>query len=90
MDKILIRFPLVGENIFKQLDNKCLSQCKKVDKIWHGFLENGTLIYRRRIQKYSQNLIAFRKDWKLVSKKASVGTQQKVTIALEEFFNFRI
>ena len=57
-----------------------------VDKICNGFLENGSLIHRRRIKKYRQNQIEFKKDWKLVTIKASIDTLQKLAINLEKFF----
>ena len=39
MEEILIRFPAVGENIFKQLDNKDLVVCKTLSKTWYNFLD---------------------------------------------------
>ena len=46
MDKVLIRFPVVGQKIFKQLDDKDIAKSKKVGKIWYDFLANGSLLYR--------------------------------------------
>jgi len=40
MEEILLRFPLIGENIFKKLSNKNLIKCKKVGKTWERFIIN--------------------------------------------------
>ena len=37
MDEVLKRFPVVGQKIFKQLDDKDIAKSKKVGKIWYGF-----------------------------------------------------
>ena len=46
MDEVLIRFPVVGQKVFKQLDDKDIAKCQKVGKIWYNFLDNDSLLYR--------------------------------------------
>ena len=86
MDGIIIRFPIVGQNIFKKLDNKSLANCKLVSKIWQQFLRNDILIYKRKIQKYTTKQIEFRYEWKLVTKKVSSDALKKLATAVEKFF----
>ena len=88
MDKILIRFPVVGQEIFKKLDSKSLAKCRKVGKIWQTFLDNDSTLWRRRIQKYAKNQIEFCKAWKLVSRNVSVKVRKKLALALEKFYAF--
>ena len=85
MEEILTRFPGVGENIFKQLDYKDLVWCKMVSKFWYNFLDNSSLVYRRRIQKRTHNQVRFKKVWKLITEKASVDILQKLAITVEDY-----
>ena len=39
MEEILIRFPVLGEKIFKGLDDKNLVEIRKVGKNWCTFLD---------------------------------------------------
>ena len=66
MEQILIRFPVVGQYIFKQLDNKTLANCKMVSRTWNDFNNQNKLIWMRKVQKYHRNHIGFEEDWKSV------------------------
>ena len=85
MDEILIRFPVVGQEIFKQLDDKSLTKCREVSKVCCDFMDTDSLLWRRRIQKYSKNESEFHKDWKLVTRKVSVGNLKQLAFAVEKF-----
>ena len=88
MDEILIRFPVVGQTIFKQLDDKNLAKSREVSKVGHDFLDNDSLLWRRRIQKYFKNQTEFSKDWKLVTNKTPIDILKKLAITVENFFSF--
>ena len=72
MDQILIRFPVVGQYIFKQLDDKSLGNCRGVNKIWGNFLDHDSLLWRRRIQKYDKNQTEFQDAWNLITTKVPI------------------
>ena len=86
MEEVLIRFPVVGLKIFKQLDDKGLMKCRKVGKTWRVFLDDDSIFWRRRIQKYAKNQTEFQKDWNLVTTKISVEILKEFTLAVEEFY----
>ena len=86
MDQILTRFPVVGQDIFKHLDKKSLIKSQRVKKIWDKFLENNSLLWKRRIQKYSKYLVGFSKQWKMVTNKVSIKKLKKIAFAVEKFF----
>ena len=86
MDEILIRFPIRGEDIFKQLDDKTLANCKNVSKVWYNFLDNGSLLWKRRIWKFTQNQVEFNNHWKLVTNKAPIDMLRNLATAVEEYF----
>ena len=93
MDEILIRFPVIGQKIFKELDNKNLAKCRNVSKFWQHFLDNDSLLWKRRIEKYAQNQVKYNEDWKLVTSKVPFKILKKLAIAMEGFFrghNYRL
>ena len=52
MDEVLLRFPLIGLEIFQQLDDKNLTRCREISKTWCKFIDNHGIILRRKIKKY--------------------------------------
>ena len=86
MDELLRRFPDVAQNIFKQLDDKSLANCREVNKIWCNFLDNKSFFWRRRIQKYSKNQTQFQDAWRIVTKKVSIEKLRELAIAIEKFY----
>ena len=86
MDKVLRRFPDVAQDIFKQLDDKSLVNCMEVNKIWHNFLDNDSLFWRRRIQKYNKNQTEFKEPWKLVTTQVPTGILKELALATEIFY----
>ena len=39
MEYLIERFPHIAEQIFEQLDNKSLSKCREVNKVWKNFID---------------------------------------------------
>ena len=86
MDQILKRFPDVAQDIFKQLDNKSLVNCMEVSKIWHNFLSNDSLLWKRRIIKHEKCQTEFKEAWKLVTKQSPTRKLREVALAIENFY----
>ena len=86
MDKILIRFPFVGQDIFKKVDDKTLANCKNVSKVWNNFLDNGSILWKRRIWKFTQNQVEFNNHWELATNKVPIDMLKNLAIAVEEYF----
>ena len=86
MDKVLIRFPVVGQDIFNQVDDKTLANCRYVCKFWCNFLDNGSLLWQRRIHKFTENQVEFSNHWKLATGKVPIDILKKLAIAVEEYF----
>ena len=86
MDEILLIFPVLAQDIFKHLDDKNLVKCRKVNKNWKTFLDNDSLLWRRKIQKYVLDEVEFSKDWELVTRKVPVKILKPLALAVEEFF----
>ena len=52
MDNIILRFPDIAEDIFKELNNKSLIRCTKVSKLWGIFISMQKFAWIRKIQKH--------------------------------------
>ena len=86
MENILIRFPVVGQKIFKQLDDKSLVKSMEVNKTWFNTLANNTHLWRRRIQTNIKYQVKFSKDWKSATNKVPIKILKELAFAVEEFF----
>ena len=84
MENILTLFPHVGENIFKNLNNKELVRCREVNKTWKDFIDNNRLIWTRIIQAHTKDIKRHQNDWKLVLNKASFQVLKKLAMDLNE------
>ena len=89
MEEFLERFPRVGEEIFKQLDNQNLAKCREVSRSQYKFLEESKVLWRRMIEKYSANNLEFKNAWKLVVERVPVQNVKELAIAVEQFYSFR-
>ena len=88
MENILSRFPVIGQEIFKQVDNPNLTKCKEVCHSWGYFLNNETLVWLRMLQKYNKNHVEFQEDWKKVTTKVPCEILKRLAIATEQFYTF--
>ena len=83
MEELLLRIPGLGENIFSQLDNKSLADCKKVCKTWNNFISDQKFPSIRLIQKHVTN---FDESWKKAVTNTSADMVKKLATAVETFF----
>ena len=50
MDEVFSRFPHIAEQIFEELDNYYLIQCKVISPLWKNFMEGSKFSYIRLIE----------------------------------------
>ena len=50
MEEILRRFQHIGEQIFKELDNKSLAKCRKAYRSWRTFIDDQKFLWIRKIR----------------------------------------
>ena len=55
MEEVLLRFPQLGQKIFKLLSNENLIKCKSVCRSWNLFITNEKF-YKKRKQVFCENL----------------------------------
>ena len=94
MDEIIMRFPVIAQQIFDQLSNKYLTNCKAVKPDWNRFVKGSRILLIRIIVKYSErSLYSFGKQWKKLIQKESCKNLRKIIIAMDQFYkknNFRM
>ena len=59
MEEVLLRFPHIGDNIYKELDSKDFCRSKEVNRSWNYFIRNERILqkdYKKRIQVKIDNL----------------------------------
>ena len=59
MEEILLRFSLIGQAIFKELNGRDLCKSKEVNRSWNQFINNEIALqkaYKNRIQEKIQTL----------------------------------
>ena len=96
MDVIISRFPQLGENIFGNLNNESLANCKEVGKEWSNFFDKKKFFWIRQIRTYtdegyeyhpaSQFLLynKFRESWTLVVQKTSAELIKQLATLLKD------
>ena len=55
MEDMFWKFPLIGNQIFKNLSNKNLTKYKEVSRTWERFITNE-IFYKQRVQHGYENL----------------------------------
>ena len=64
IEDIFLRFSHVGEQIFDQLDNENLVNCKGISRVWCSIIDNSKIVWRRKIQRFYENHVEFHQHWK--------------------------
>ena len=84
MDEVVLRFPMIADKIFKELDNVALANCKHVSRQWCDFISEQRTELMRKIQKYIDQKNKHYEDWKKVLKKAPISILKEVFSAIEK------
>ena len=65
MEEVFLRFPHLSENIFNALDNKSLTSCKEVSKVWYNYLHGQKFVRERRGRVIQEMIEKFQLDFNL-------------------------
>ena len=90
MDTMLSKCPFVAQDIFKELDDKSLIKCRKVNVPWQNFIDNEKFICIRRMHKYNDSMKTFYEQWKLVITKTETNIVKELSIVVLQFFEGNI
>ena len=71
MEEIFFRFSHLGKQIFELLDKESLAKCKKVDRLWHGYLEQQKFLHVRAIVETVEKFHNLGNSWERILEKSS-------------------
>ena len=52
MEQVFDEFPLSAKEIFEDLDNKNLTKCREICKLWRDFIDNEKIVWNRILMKF--------------------------------------
>ena len=89
MNTLFARFPHLSEAIFSIVDNKSLSNSRKVNREWRSSIDNLRNRWIRKIQWRTKKCDKFRSEWNIALKGAPVEILKKLGVAIDKFNGFR-
>ena len=85
-DEIFSRFPHLSQAIFNELDNNCLTDCRKVSRTWKNVIDHEKIHWLRRIQNYRGAFEPFLRQWNQVIRRTPIQEIKELCLAVEHFF----
>ena len=86
MENLCKRFPHLAAQVFDQVDDQSLNNCKEINRRVLEHLDNERFFWIRIIKKYQARLKDFPKFWKPVIFKIPVEKVKQIAIAVSEIF----
>ena len=83
---IFDRFPGLAKEIFEQLDNQDLYKCREVSRTWCNIIKRP--LWARIIQSYTENIILYESEWKLVLKKIPTENLEELAWACRNYSQY--
>ena len=84
LDEMMLRFPHIVQDVFQELDDKSLTNCRNVSKACCDFIDNEKLYWVRKIQDFV-SMMEFHQQWKKVLKNISTESTKEIFVAVEQF-----
>ena len=89
MEHHALRFPHLASNIFDQLDNQSLVNCKEASRKLDNFFGNEKFFWLRIIHKFRGNFVEFKATWNKTLKKSPAILVKELSLATHNFFEKR-
>ena len=86
MEHHAFRFPHLASNIFDQLDNQSLVNCKEASRKLDNLFGNEKFFWLRMIHKYRGNFVEFKATWNKTLKKSPAILVNLLALATHNFF----
>ena len=87
MEDLCERIPLISDQIFKNLTNRTLINCRKASRRLNQLLDQDKNNWIRIILKYKSNFKDFKESWNKVLFKTPTGIIKKLSLAVHELFS---
>ena len=86
MENLCKRFPHLAAQVFDQVDDESLNNCKEINRGVLEHLDSERFFWIRIIKKYQRKLKDFPQLWKPVIEKTPVEIVKQIAIAVSRFF----
>ena len=86
INAIILRFPDVAQDIFKELNNESLTTSRSVSRLWCDYLDDQKFCWVRMIQRYRKNMENAYQQWKRVFKNTPVEFAKQMSVSTRQFF----
>ena len=83
MEDVLLRFPHVGYQIFEQLNNSFLINCREVSNSWKNFIDNEKLPWIRMIVQHIKPLAS---PWKKFLQKSNYESLVEIALSVIQYY----
>ena len=90
IETMMLRFPKLIEDIFKELDEKSFANCKIASKSWCDFIDDNKFSFIRRILEYRRNMEEFKIHWNKVVIRTPYEIVKELAIAVHQCFRWSI
>ena len=95
MDELLSRFPDLAEDMFENLDDESLLNCKEACRSMSSFLDDNTKFWKRIIRKYLHFnekwswVVDFKGSWEMLMDTKQTGPEmlKELGQAVQQFLN---
>ena len=89
MENLSNRFPHLSSNIFNELNDQSVFNCKESSRKINNFIGSEKFFWLRIIQKYRGNFVEFNDPWNKIIKKSSINFVKELSQAIYRFFTKR-
>ena len=83
---MVARFPYLVRDIFKELDDQTLTNCRNVSRLFCDHIDNNKFYWFRKIQRYRKNVGVTYPHWNKVLKNIPVEIVKELSVSTQQFF----
>ena len=87
LDEMMPRFPHIVQDIFKELDNKSLTNCRNVSRVYRDFIDNEIFHSVRKIQGFVY-MTEFQQQWNKVLNNIPTQVKKEIFGRFEQCFQY--
>ena len=90
LEIMMLRFPSLIQDIFEELDEKSLANCKIASKSWCDFIDDKKFPFIRKLREYRRNMEEFKTHWNKVVIRTPFEIVKELAIAVHQCFRWSI
>ena len=87
LDEMMLRFPHLVQDVFEELDNKSLANCRNLSRSCCDFIDNEKIYWVRKIQNCVR-MTKFQQQWNKVLENIPTQDAKEIFVIIEFFFHY--